>query len=114
MSILYICLSLILSAMIVNAINYAAYARKRANTIKELTVSLEEEMVRQFNNAIVQVTAEKHDGVIFFYESNTKQYLCRGKDKAELTAAVEAQFPGKMMIVDDRCDPEILAELGIQ
>lgn len=113
MSVTYAIAAMFISAIIVNVIRYVQYRRKRARLILESFERLKDELEEGFRNALVTVTAERHEGTIFFYDAETSKYLCRGKTKAELEDAVQELFPGKMFVVDTNCDPEILAELEL-
>lgn len=105
--------ALVISAALINAYRLVRWHIKRAQLISDNIAALEAELEAGFRAAIIRVIAERHDGVIFFYEADTNQYLCRGQDLAELEQQVTDLFPGKMLVVDDHCDPEILAELGL-
>ena len=113
MSVNYVLAAMLISAILVNVIRYIQYRRERARLIFENFERLQRELEEGFRNALIIVTAERHDGIIFFYDAETSKYLCRGRTKAELEAAVQDLFPGKMFVVDSACDPEIIAELEL-
>lgn len=61
--------------------------RRIRSALSELGQTLDEE--------VVQVSIEKHDGVIYVYDKHTKQFMAQGKDRKEVEQALADKFPGK-------------------
>jgi hypothetical protein len=66
-------------------------------------------------NTLMPVTVERHNGVIFCYGKEDKQFICQGANLEEIRTAFKARFPEKTAYLDggdEELVKELRAELG--
>jgi hypothetical protein len=70
---------------------------------KRVVRKMHETMSTQFDDhlkeSIVGMRLEKHDGVIYIYESENNSFICQGKTKKELSDNFNAVRPNKKGII---------------
>jgi hypothetical protein len=55
-----------------------------------------DEVVNKVQVRTVGLVVEKHDNTIFCFAEEDKQFICQGKDLAEIRQAFQSRFPNKM------------------
>lgn len=86
-----------LSAMIVCLWRY----HQRKQLITQMTEELFAELTRQFEQSVIRITVEQHDKTIFFYETGSGRFVCKGNSPAEIVAAFSSLYPDRMASIDE-------------
>ena len=63
--------------------------------VREVVEELQEHLERA-EASMLPVVVERHNGVIFCYGEEDKQFICQGKDLAEIKSAMKTRFPQKI------------------
>lgn len=88
-------LAVILGLMIVffvgTVYGWSLHQRLVARRIGEAVASLSQ----QYDQEIIEINIEKHDGVIYVYDKKTKQFMAQGKTRAEIESVLAEKYPGK-------------------
>lgn len=104
--------SLLISAGIVSGYRYVSTRIREINHLNQLAKDLESHLEEAFKKAVIPVIAERHNGDILLYNAVTQQFLCQGRDRQELEEKIHSQFPKKILVLDERSDPDVLAAFG--
>ena len=80
--------------------------------VREVVGELEEHLKRA-EAAMWPVIVERHNGVIFCYGEEDKQFICQGKDLAEIKDAMKKRFPQKVAYLAGG-DEDLVTELREQ
>lgn len=80
--------------------------------VREVMGELQEHLERA-EAALLPVVVERHNGVIFCYEEEGRQFICQGKDLAEIKAAMKLRFPEKVAYLAGG-DDDLVKELREQ
>ena len=80
--------------------------------VREVVEELQEHLERA-EASMLPVVVERHNGVIFCYGEEDKQFICQGKDLAEIKAAMKTRFPQKVAYLAGG-DEDLVKELREQ
>ena len=72
-----------------------------------------DEVLNKVQDRTVGLVVEKHDNTIFCFAEEDKQFICQGKDLAEIRQAFLNRFPDKMAYLAGG-DPEVVKLLEAQ
>lgn len=80
--------------------------------VREVVEELQEHLERA-EASMLPVVVERHNGVIFCYGEEDKQFICQGKDLAEIKSAMKTRFPQKIAYLAGG-DEDLVKELREQ
>ena len=50
---------------------------------------------KTINENVIHINIEKHDGMIYIYDKETKNFMAQGKTRDEVESVLAEKFPGK-------------------
>lgn len=80
--------------------------------VREVVEELNEH-IQQMESNMMPVIVEREHGVIFCYGEEDKQFICQGRDLAEIKAAMKQRFPQKVAYLAGG-DEDLVKELREQ
>lgn len=80
--------------------------------VREVVEELNQHLERA-DAALMPVVVERHNGEIFCYGEEDKQFICQGKDLAAIRTAMKARFPERVAYLAGG-DEDLVKELREQ
>ena len=80
--------------------------------VREVVAELNQHLERA-ESALMPVIVERHNGEIFCYGEEDKQFICQGKTLEEIRTAMKARFPEKVAYLAGG-DDDLVKELREQ
>ena len=82
---------------------YGWYARERhaKRTIDRFFSHVEEAIEETVDNSVIHIDIEKHNGTLFVYNKNTKEFMGQGKSRKDLEINLAKRFPDKRFAADN-------------
>ena len=80
--------------------------------VREVVEELQQHLERA-ESALMPVIVERHNGEIFCYGEEDKQFICQGKDLATIRTAMKARFPDRVAYLAGG-DEDLVKELREQ
>jgi hypothetical protein len=81
---------------------YGWYARERhaKRTIDRFFSHVEETIEQAEDNSVIHIEIEKHNGTLFVYNKNTKEFMGQGQTRHELEKNLAKRYPEKRFAAD--------------
>ena len=81
---------------------YGWYARERhaKRTIGKIMAHVEEDIKEEVNTSVIPIVIEKHSGVFYVYNKDTKEFMGQGNTQRELDINLSKRFPDKKFAAD--------------
>jgi len=80
--------------------------------VREVVEELQQHLERA-ESALMPVIVERHNGEIFCYGEEDKQFICQGKDLVAIRTAMKARFPDRVAYLAGG-DEDLVKELREQ
>lgn len=72
-----------------------------------------QEQLQKVEDTMLPVVVERHNGMIFCYEEEGKQFICQGATLTDIKDAIKARFPNRVAFLAGG-DTEVVRELREQ